>query len=813
MNNIGAFKLNQAAKKAIQISQQVARDEVHLLYGAPHMLLALMNPQVGLASFMKVSGVKTSAVKEWAGFYLKSYKYKGKAEDPISADEAIVKLFNAANGIKHTLNTKDITPLTLLLGLLRAGIVFSSKEINSLVGFGLNEEKLIENHLNDSLIIESLKKGSAKAHGNTGGTGSTDLVDAKTFRQYCQDNVLLAQRGEINPIFGRKEENQRIVEALGRRQKPNLIVIGEPGVGKTVLVENLAFKIAKNTVPRFLSNAKLFSLDIGALVAGASYRGEVEDRMKKILNELKRLPNAILFIDEIHMLFMKESGANGVVNLLKPELAKGEFKLIGTSTLKEYRQHIEKNSAFIRRFDVLTLEAPTQEQAIEMLKFQAPVFEKHHNLKLEEGFIPKTVKFAVRHFPERQLPDSALDLLDRTLTATKINLDRLKVKLEKIESKGEKPEFVEEFFSLLDGIHLPELQASEEDLDKAIGQVKNIIKQYEEKVPLHTLSHQVSKLTGIQVGNLDEDQKGKVINLVEALKSAVVGQDHALDQISAAFQRYNAGLTEAHKPIASFFILGPTGTGKTELAKTIAEKYFGSRTALLQFDMSEYMERQYVSKLQGAAPGLVGYEEGGVLINKIRNKPHSVVLFDEIEKAHPDIFKIFLQLLEEGHLFDSQGKKGHFKDSLIIFTSNIESEWLVNQYNSNGELPSEEDIKDKIMGSKTLKPEFINRLNAVIPFAPLSKENLVKILDIQLKGFRKLLEPQGIKLEVTQEAKFHLSGLGYSPEFGARPLKRVIETHLANPISEWIILGKASRGKTILVSMSADDKDLQFEVT
>ncbi|MCL4132680.1 UNVERIFIED_CONTAM: hypothetical protein GTU68_043735 [Idotea baltica] len=678
----------------------------------------------------------------------------------------------------------------------------------------LTEDELVEAVLNDSTIEKALQSESSTS--GTAATGDAhSAANTKAFLQFCIDKVALAQQGKIDPIFGRDAEIRKMESILCRRTKPNVIITGEPGVGKTALVDGFALKIGEGNVSDYFKDAKLYQLDIGALVAGASYRGEVEDRLKKIIQEIKRLEKVILFVDEIHMIMDEKSGASGVANLLKPELARGDLNVIGATTNKEYRLHLEKDAAFTRRFDVLEVDEPSIPNAVKMVKGLKGLFEEHHSFSMDDETLRDTVSMAKRYFPQRNLPDSAIDLMDRTMASFRILEDNIVARLEKVRVDFQEfspddngngwASFWEDAVALLSPLALAEIS---EESPSEYAEEKSKTKR--EAITEEDVNAVVSISTGIPLGKIQGDEQQRLMKLDEIFKSQVIGQDHAAEVIAKAIRRSRSGLAEKGKPIGSFFLVGPTGTGKTELAKTITETLFNDKDNLIRFDMSEFMESHTVAMLKGSPPGYVGYGEGGQLVNEIRQKPYAVVLFDEIEKAHPDVLKLLLQVLDEGHLHDTLGKRGTFADAVIIFTSNLQSHWIVSQF-EEGIVPKESEIRDRILasGEYNLRPEFLNRLDAIVPFAPLTKPNLIGILDLQLKRFVKPLQERKISIELTPEAKAFLVDEGYSPAFGARPLKRVIDTFLGTKISEMIIAGELKDEGNLTVDCK--DGELVFE--
>ncbi len=818
--------LSSSSKLAIEIAQKLAKESNQATFGSPHLLMAALNNRVGITSFLALMDKDLSYLKGWAQFRIDEYQSKGLPSEEPDADDKVRQVLDVAKTFMLMFNEKRIEPLSILCALVRPEVGFPKGQIGSL---RLNEDELVEAILNDSTIQKAIDKGQGADPSGEPSSGHSP-ANTKAFLQYCIDKIAMASQGKIDPIYGREKEIREMENILCRRTKPNVIITGEPGVGKTALVDGFALKIAEGDVSEYYQAAKLYQLDIGALVAGASYRGEVEDRLKKIMTEIKRMDKVILFIDEIHMILDTQGGASGIANLLKPELARGELNVIGATTTKEYKIHIEKDPAFSRRFDVLKVEEPSIPKAIKMVEGLKGLFEEHHKFSMDDVAVSETVKLAKRYFPQRFLPDSAIDLMDRTMASFRILEDNMSSRIAKVReelktfadeaSEGDWPTYWEDVINVLsplalEGIELEEPATGSDSaswlvyVNSILDKLEKGAKKKKEEISHSDISTIVAMATGIPTGKIQADEQQKLMDMEKYLMSKVIGQDHAAHTIAKAIRRSRSGLKEKGKPIGSFFLVGPTGTGKTELAKTITENLFNNKENLIRFDMSEYMESHSVSQLKGSPKGYVGYGEGGLLVDEIRSKPYSVVLFDEIEKAHPDVFKLLLQVLDEGHLHDTLGKKGTFTDAVIIFTSNAEQEWVVDQF-EKGEMPQEAELRDRIVASKHFRPEFLNRLDAIIPFSPLSKEDLLKILDIQLNRLSALLAEKKMTLQLSQSAKEYLTDLGYSPAFGARPLKRVIDTYLGDQISEMIISGKVKNDQKINVDFS-DDK-LSFDV-
>ncbi|MCD4697469.1 MAG: ATP-dependent Clp protease ATP-binding subunit, partial [Bacteroidales bacterium] len=725
-----------------------------------------------------------------------------------------ISVFMEADNIRLKLSKDEIDPVCVLASLSTPGVGFSYEQLKT---FPVNQNEIID-ALIDNADLQNILTGPADPS-----IPGDKAKKHNALLKYCIDKTSMAKQGKLDPVIARDREIRMVAEILSRRSKPNVIVIGEPGVGKTALVNGFVQKIVSNDGLQNFREAKIFELDYGELIAGASYKGEIEDRLKNILREIKQFDKAILFIDGIHALLDKSGGSSGAANLLVPELSKGEITVIGTTSLDNYSKFIESDEALTRIFETIKVEEPNVDIAARMLEKVIPHYEKHHNLKVEPEVIKETIRLSKRYIKERRLPDAAIDLLDRTMAVvsmtgetSKNDIDALKENLEDLSKNNNKigeEAFLNELkwfytetknrishilFARIDDETDPLIMESSKDLIKYL---KSLLKKLDgfagekrDKVEKPDVAAVISFKTGIPIGKVQTQERDRLMNTEEYLKKRVVGQDHAIKSISEAILESRSGLTKAGQPIGSFFFSGPTGTGKTELAKTLAEFLFQDENSMIRFDMSEFKEEHSAALLYGAPPGYVGYEEGGLLVNKIRQQPYSVVLFDEIEKAHTSVFDIFLQILDEGKLHDRLGKEGDFSNSVVLFTSNIGSDFIVESFNK-GEIPKSNDLME-IM-TRYFRPEFLGRLTEILPFAPISKEVVVMIFDIQLKSLLKSLETQGIELEIDPKAKEKLAKSGFTPKYGARPIVGVIRNQLRRPLSRMIISGKVSKGSKV----------------
>ncbi len=661
--------------------------------------------------------------------------------------------------------------------------------------------------------------------GKLGESASSGVSNTPQLDQYGTDLTKLAAEGKLDPVIGRSREIARVIQILSRRTKNNPCLIGEPGVGKTVVAEGLAEEIAAGSVPDTVKGHRVVTLDLGSLVAGTRYRGDFEERLKNIIDEVKNAGNVILFIDEVHTL-VDAGGAEGALNasnILKPSLARGELQIVGATTIDEYRKHIEKDAALERRFQPVMIEEPTEEETTEILRGLRHVYEDHHHVEITDEALKSAVQLSARYINDRFLPDKAIDLIDEASSRVRLSAYSVPESIRSLEDSQkallrEKEEAIRtEAFE-----KAGEIKKRQEDLAEEIAKARaaweNQKQTDQPRVTAEDVADVVAEWTKIPVQSIRQGEAERLMNLEKTLHKRVIGQDEAVTAVARAIRRGRIGLKDPNRPIGSFLFLGPTGVGKTELSKALAEALFGNENAMIRVDMSEYMEKASVSKIVGSPPGYVGYDEGGQLSEKVRRNPYSVLLFDEIEKAHPDVFNILLQVLDDGRITDSQGRRVSFKNTVIIMTSNLGASSIISPKRLGFGAAADEKadyalMKDRVMEEvrQTFKPEFINRIDEILVFHPLSKENMKDILGIMTAKIEARCQSQlGVKIRIAPDAADFLINEGYDPKFGARPLRRILQTKLEDPLSEQILGGRISAGDSITIHVK--DKFLTFSV-
>lgn len=830
---MGVLVTNETVKQLFHIAQSIAKENYNATYDAPHILQALMHKDIGLSDFLKNIDKDPGYFYEWADVRIEDYPKTTHLPSEVGEGESVDNILEEADDIRLKLGLDEITPICILTAIVKPQVAFSLQQLKSLP---LREHEIFNLYRKDTPNNSSENNEIYSLFSN-----GTDYSDQSfpSIKSYCIDRTSQARQGTLENIIGRDKELRMLVEILCRRTKPNVIIIGEPGVGKTALVEGFATEIIKGNVPEMLKNATLLELDTGALLAGTSYKGEIEDRLKKVINECKKIEKAILFIDEIHTLLDPKGSIGNIGNILKPELARGEITVVGATTQEEYRKIIEPEQAFNRRFEVLTVNEPDEQTCVKMIDVLLDGYKKHHAIEVDKSALPECVRLAKRYAKGKKLPDAAIDLLDRTMAAIKM-LDELSekelqdwkenyeniLKEEFLDDKDKADELIWNYNLLRDKIspilwgslrEQPQIDNSMpiEHLQKMIDDTFTELIEHasvkREKVGKLELAAVMAAKTNIPIGKLQAQEKEKLLNMESLLLKRIVGQDHALKVLSDAIVENRSGLNKPGQPIGSFFLLGPTGTGKTELAKSMAELLFNDEKAMVRFDMSEFKEEHSAALLYGAPPGYVGYEEGGMLVNKIRQQPYTVVLFDEIEKAHHSVFDVFLQIMDEGKVHDKLGKEGDFSNALILFTSNIGSEEIVKQFEED-KVPESSSLMQIMSNSGRFRPEFLARITEIIPFAPITESIAERIFNIQLKSLHKSLHRLGILLSITDEAVKNLALGGFSSKYGARQISGVIRAQLARPISKMIVREEVKSGQTLKVDWNQTDDKIEWKV-
>lgn len=808
----------EKANKALNLAIESAEEMRHNYVGTEHILYGLVKEGSGVAATaLNECGVTEDALRE-------------KLES-INGTMSLVEL-----------TPDDFTPRTKRV--LRAAVIISSKTGYTYVGTEhlliaiLSESDSYAVAFLEELGVSVERLAQAVSKGMQGGAeegfGGFENESAPNGSQkggsaldkFGRDLTQAAKNGEIDPVIGREKEIQRVIQILSRRTKNNPVLIGEPGVGKTAVAEGLALEIAKGNVPEILKDKRVVSLDLTGMVAGAKYRGDFEERIKAAIDEVKKSKNTILFIDELHTIVGAGAaeGSADAANILKPSLARGDFQVIGATTLNEYRKYIEKDAALERRFQPVKVGEPTPEQAVQILKGLRDSYEAHHKVKITDEAINAAVTLSSRYIADRYLPDKAIDLIDEG--ASKVRLASLTSPDNVKELEDEIADYEKEKASAIneqDFERAARLRDEQKELQTKLDDAKKKWQEQQKgnsgEVTAEDIAKIVSEWTGIPVVQLTKEESERLLNMENVLHERVIGQSEAVTAIAKAIRRGRVGLKDPKRPVGSFIFLGPTGVGKTELCKALAEAMFGDENAMLRLDMSEYMEKHTVSKLIGSPPGYVGFEEGGQLTEKVRRKPYSVVLFDEIEKAHPDVFNMLLQILEDGRLTDSQGRTVDFKNTIIIMTSNVGARLITekqsslgfNSENENAEESEKKDIKELVTGElrKVFRPEFLNRVDDIIVFNKLNKDEIKQIAVKMLKTLENRLDKMNIKISFTDNAISEIADKGFDENYGARPLRRAIQNEIEDPLSEQMLEGKVKDGAVV----TCDFADGQFTFT
>jgi len=810
-------RFTDRARRVVVLAQEEARMLNHNYIGTEHILLGLIHEGEGVAAKgLESLGISLEAVRAQVEEIIGQGQQAPSGHIPFTprAKKVLELSLREALQLGHNyIGTEHI-----LLGLIREGEGVAAQVLVKL-GADLNRvrQQVIQ------LLSGYQGKETVAQGGPAEGTPATSLV----LDQFGRNLTAAAREGKLDPVIGRETEIERVMQVLSRRTKNNPVLIGEPGVGKTAVVEGLAQAIAKNDVPETLKDKQVYSLDLGALVAGSRYRGDFEERLKKVLKEIKTRGDIILFIDEIHTLVGAGAaeGAIDAASILKPMLARGELQTIGATTLDEYRKHVEKDAALERRFQPIQVKEPSVAHTIEILKGLRDRYETHHRVSITDGALAAAANMADRYVSDRFLPDKAIDLIDEAGSRLRIKRMTAPVELREFDEKIAAARKAKE--SAIDGQDF-EGAAALRDKEKSLMEERTAAEKNWKATDLdkvtevdeELIAQVLSASTGIPVFKLTEEETARLLRMEDELHRRVIGQDQAIKALSQAIRRTRAGLKDPKRPGGSFIFAGPSGVGKTELSRTLASFLFGDESALIQLDMSEYSERHTASRLFGAPPGFVGYDEGGQLTEKVRRRPFSVVLFDEVEKAHPDIFNSLLQVLEDGRLTDSQGRTVDFKNTVIIMTTNLGTRDIskgqgLGFANSGDDLTNYERMKAKVSDElkSHFRPEFLNRIDDVIVFHQLTKEQIISIVDLMIVNLDDRLKVKDMGIELTQGAKDLLAARGYDPLLGARPLRRVIQREIEDALSERILFGELKAGEIIVVDVDGDGPDATFTFT
>ena len=790
-----------------------------------HLFKAVLHKDMGLVHFLETELDKDYFyLQDWADIQMQLSPRATRPSSDLELSDEGQAVMDEAFSYQEKFGMSSCEPICVLASLVTPGVGFTFDQLKTLP---LNATEIC-----NKIGIKTSADGTVVASATT--PTAKSVTGKGVVQQYCINKIEEVQAGKIAPVVGFENEISTIFEILGRKTKSNLLITGESGVGKTSLINGFATQLAQGRMPSFLNNAKLYELDLAALSADASYKGEIEDRFKKVLAEIRETENAILVIESIDKLFDKQGSLYGAATMLKQELGKGNLLLLCTSSIDGYTKNIETDKEFVTKLEKISLEEPNADLCLRILKGALPTYENFHHLSIAEPVMADAIRLAKRYLTEKALPDSAFDLIDHTMALLKTMNDMSATDLASMEEKlnslqSADPKMTEEEqmkelewlnYEMLhktscillaqldtdtDFSKLPTVEKRVSYLQKSLQQLAGLAAEKRTSVESADLYAVVAKQTGIPLGKVQSKERDRLVNAEGTLKKRVVGQDHAVKIVLDAVFESRSGLNKKGQPMGSFFFLGPTGTGKTELSKALAAFLFEDESALIRFDMSEFKEEHSLALLYGAPPGYVGYEEGGLLVNKIRQKPYSVVLFDEIEKAHKSVFDLFLQILDEGKLHDRLGRVGDFSNALILFTSNIGSQFIVDSFNQ-GKIPQNNDLMDIMQNY--FRPEFLGRLTEIVPFSPITEKTVTRIFEIHLKGLLKLLAEQEITLQMDDEVKRTIAMKGYNPQYGARPVLGIIRKELRHPLSKLIISGQVKSGDTVVVKVSEEGQIL-----
>ena len=806
-------RFTERAHRVILLAQEEARQSGHDFIGTEHLLLGLIREGGGIAArALEGLGISLETVRSEVKKLIGHGQPSASAEISFTprAKKVVLEL---ASEEARLLGHNYVGTEHILLGLIREEEGVAARVLTSL---GADLEK-VRAEVGQLLPTQ----GQAASPGRAKARQASPTPNLDT---YGRDLTRLAREGELDPVIGREKEIERVVQILSRRTKNNPVLIGEPGVGKTAIVEGLAQMVVDGKVPELLADKRVVTLDLAALVAGSKYRGEFEERLKKVMDEIRNTKNIVLFIDEMHNI-VGAGAAEGAIDassILKPALARGELQCVGATTLDEYRKHVEKDAALERRFQPIMVEEPSVEETTEILKGLRDRYEAHHRVEITDAALEAAARLSDRYVTDRFLPDKAIDLVDEAASRVRLRSmvapDDIKLLEQRLEETRKEKE------AAIQGQEFEKAARMRDEEQKIKEQLESLKKGWEQqKVRLQStvndedIADIVSSWTGIPVSRLALTETERLLNLEAELHKRVIAQDEAVKAVAKAIRRARAGLKDPRRPIGSFIFLGPTGVGKTELARTLAEALFGDEDAMIQLDMSEYMERHTVSRLVGAPPGYIGYEEGGQLTEAVRRRPYSVILLDEIEKAHPEVFNVLLQVLEDGRLTEAKGRTVDFRNTVIIMTSNVGADLIRRQTTVGFKADREaetgySEMKDTIMEQvkKTFRPEFLNRIDEFIVFHALTQENVTGIVDLMLQKVAERLQEMGIELEVSQEAKRYLVKEGFDPVYGARPLRRAIQRFVEDPLSEEVLRGRFKENDRVLVTLDPETQHLVF---